>query len=90
MDDAIGALRAGLQRAQATVDAAAARIAADGTTTAPSVPDPIASVPAAVLTGVDVAQQLTTLVAAADLHAVTTAAWRAAMATYRSSLEMLA
>jgi hypothetical protein len=88
--DAINSLVGGAQRAQATVDAAAQQIAAADLPT-PKNPDPtnpFSPAPAAVH-DVDVAGQLTTMMVAADMHHVTTAALRAAFSMYRDSLALL-
>ena len=86
--DAINALVAGTQRAQATLDAAARQIAAADLPTSaapdptnPAVPDPAASV--------DIAAQLTTLMIAADAHHLTTAALRSALSMYQDSIALL-
>jgi hypothetical protein len=84
--DPIDALAAGARRARATVDAAAERIAAAGL---PSTPPPDAPPPAAPVHDVDVAEQLTVVMAAAGHHHATNAALRAALATYRSSVDLL-
>ena len=87
--DAINALVGGAQRAQATVDAAAEQLAAADlpTTPVPDATSPAAPEPDAF---VDVAQQLTTMMVAADMHHATTAALRAAMSMYSASVDMLA
>jgi len=83
--DAIGSLVAGTERAQATVDAAAQQIAqADlPTAAAPDVVNPDPS------RNVDVADQLTTMIVAADMHHITTAALRSALSMYSDSVDML-
>jgi hypothetical protein len=88
--DAISSLVAGTQRAQATVDAAAQQIAQADLPTA-GVPDPtnpVAPMPLAA-TNVDVAEQLTTMMVATDMHQITTAALRSALALYSTSVDML-
>ena len=87
--DAINALVGGAQRAQATVDAAAQQLAAADLPTAP-VPDATSPAAPDPSTNVDVAQQLTTMMVAADMHHATTAALRAAMSMYSASVDMLA
>ena len=84
--DAISSLVAGTQRAQATVDAAAQQIAqADLPTSVPTdVMNPQPS------RNVDVADQLTTMMVAADMHQITTAALRSALALYSTSVDMIA
>ena len=88
--DAINSLVGGAQRAQATVDAAAQQIAAADLPTAenPDPTNPAHPIPPG-SHDVDVADQLTTMMVAADMHHVTTAALRAAFATYRDSLALL-
>jgi len=84
--DGISSLVAGTQRAQATVDAAAQQIAqADLPTSVPTdVMNPQPS------RNVDVADQLTTMMVAADMHQITTAALRSALALYSTSVDMIA
>jgi hypothetical protein len=90
--DAISSLVAGTQRAEATFDAAAAKLAGDGLPTAAN-PDPTAPTTTAAAavgsTDVDPAEQLTTMMIAADVHHATTAALRAALALYSTSVDML-
>lgn len=87
--DAIDSLLAGQARAQAGVDGAAAQLAAADLPTAP-VPDPTAPAAPNPKAFVDVADQLTTMRVAVDMHHITTAALRSAMSTYAASIEMLA
>jgi hypothetical protein len=88
--DAINSLVSGTQRAQATFDAAAVKLAGDGLPTT-AAQAPIATAAAAVAaTSVDPAEQLTTMMVAADVHHATTAALRAALALYSTSVDMLA
>jgi hypothetical protein len=88
--DAISSLVGGLNQAQATVNGAAQQIAADGlpTTASPDPTNPVNPDPAAA-TGVDVAQQLTTMMVAADTHHLTTVALRAALSMYQDTLDIL-
>ena len=85
--DAISALAGGMLRAQASVDAAAQQIAAADLPkqNAPDVTAP-GSAPASM--DIDVAQQLTTMMVAADAHHLTAAAMQAALTTYRDSLSL--
>jgi hypothetical protein len=84
--DAINSLRAGTARAH--FDAAAEQLAhADlPTETRPDVTSPVAPDPTG---NVDVAEQMVAMMIAADMHHVTSAALRAALTTYKSSVEML-
>jgi hypothetical protein len=86
--DAINALRAGTAQARARFDAAAEQLAhADlPTETLPDVTSPVAPDPTG---NVDVAEQMIAIMSAAQMHHVTTAALRAALTTYQSSVEML-
>ena len=88
--DAINALLGGLNRVQTTFSGAAQQIAADGlpTTANPDPTNPVHPDPS-VATDVDVAQQLTTMMVAADAHHLTTVALRAALSMYRDSLDLL-
>ena len=88
--DAINALLGGLNQARTTFDGAAQQIAADGlpTTANPDPTNPVHPDPA-VATDVDVAQQLTTVMTAADAHRLTTVALRAALSMYQDSLAIL-
>jgi flagellar basal body rod protein FlgC len=86
--DAVSSLLAGRERAQATFDVAAERLAradlptvANPDPTAPDAPDPS--------TNVDPAEQLVTMIVAADMHHATTAALRSALSMYRTYVEML-
>jgi hypothetical protein len=87
--DAINSLVAGTQAAQRTFDSAAEPLAAAdlATTTVPDATTPAAPNPS---TNIDVAQQLTTMMVAADVHHATTAALRAALSMYSASVDMLA
>jgi hypothetical protein len=103
--DAISSLVTGARNAQATFDAAAQQIAVADLPTgknpdptnpfapAPSANNPAANNPAAnnpaANNNVDVAGQLTTMMVAADMHHITTAALRAAFSTYRESISLL-
>ena len=85
--DAINPLRAGMQSAEATFDGAAQQVAAMDLPSA-IVPDPTnpSHPQPQVSTDVDPAEQLTTLMIAADTHHLTAAAMRAAFSMYRDSL----
>jgi hypothetical protein len=84
--DAISSLVAGTQRAQATLDAAAQQIAQADLPTSAAPADVMNPQPS---TNVDVADQLTTMMVAADMHQITTAALRSALAMYATSVDML-
>jgi hypothetical protein len=88
--DAINALVSGLDAQQAVVNGAAQQIAAADL---PTVANPDPTNPAhpdvrAAGGNVDVADQLTTLMVAADAHHLTTAALRAALSTYQDVLDI--
>ena len=85
--DAIPALAGGMLRAQATVDVAAQQIAAADLPTQ-GVPDVTSPAAALASVDVDVAQQLTTMMVAADAHHLTAAAMQAALTTYRDALSL--
>ncbi len=87
--DAINSLVGGLQRSQATFDGAAQQLAGADLPTAanPDPTNPAAPAPSAA-NNVDVAEQLTTMMVAADSHHLTTVALRAALSMYRDSLEL--
>jgi hypothetical protein len=93
--DAINSLVSGARSAQATVDAAAQQIAVADLPTGknPDPTNPFAPAPAVgnptANNDVDVAGQLTTMMVAADMHHVTTAALRSAFSLYRDSLALL-
>jgi hypothetical protein len=87
--DAINSLVAGTQAAQRSFDAAAEQLAAADLPTA-AVPDATAPAAPNPSTNIDVAQQLTTMMVAADTHHATTAALRAALSMYSASVDMLA
>jgi hypothetical protein len=86
--DAIGPLIAGTARAQAAIDVAAQKLASADLPTAatPDVTSPVAPDPSP---NVDVAEQMTTMMAGAGTQQATTAALRAALDIYKSSVEML-
>lgn len=88
--DAINSLVAGTRRAQATFDAAAEQLAAADLPTAEN-PDPTnpARPSPPVNPEVDVAGQMVTMMVAADMHHVTTAALRSAFSLYRDSIELI-
>jgi hypothetical protein len=83
--DAISSLVGASVQARAVVDAAAQHIAAADL---PVSADGIAST-AEVNRNIDVAEQMTTLMVAAGQHHATTAALRAALDMYQTSVEML-
>ena len=89
--DAIGALVSGLDAQQAVVNGAAEQLAAADlpTTANPDPTNPAYPDVAAAGGGVDVAQQLTTLMVAADAHHLTTAALRAALSVYQDAVDIL-
>ena len=85
--DAISALVSGLDAQQAVVNGAAQQIAAADLPTSAN-PDPTNPAHPDVRAaggGVDVADQLTTLMVAADAHHLTTAALRAALEVYQDA-----
>ena len=86
--DAISSLAGSLQRAQAMFDDSAVRLASADLPTAaapditsPSAPDPT--------NNVDVAQQLTTMMVAADAHHLSAAAMRVALSMYQDSVQLV-
>jgi hypothetical protein len=88
--DAIGSLLAGTQRAEVAFNGAAQQIAHSDLPSA-IVPDPTnPSRPQPVVNNnIDPAQQLTTLMIAADTHHLTTAAMRVAFSMYQDSVNLL-
>ncbi len=86
--DAISALTSAAQRVQATFDNAAQQLAAADlpTEAQPDVTAPVAPDPS---TNVDVAEQMTTMMVAGDAHQATTAALKAALELYKSSIDLL-
>jgi hypothetical protein len=87
--DAIDNLVSGSRRAQAIFDNAAQRLAAADlpTTRNPDPTNPASPPPRT--QDVDVAEQLTAMTVAADMHHVTTAALRSAFSLYRESIELI-
>jgi hypothetical protein len=85
--DAINSLVASTKRAQVMFDAAAERIAAADLPTAP-VPDATKPVAPDPNTDVDVAEQMITMMVAADAHHASTAALRGALEMYQASLSV--
>ena len=83
--DAINSLVGATQRAQATFDGAAQQIAGADLPTA-ATPDLVSPDPSR---NVDVADQLVTMMVAADMHHITTAALRSALSMYSDSVDML-
>lgn len=83
--DAISALVVGMQRSQATVNNAASQIASADLPTASS-PGPSAASNPGPSTNVDVADQLTTMMVAADSHHLSATAIKVAMSTYQDIL----
>jgi hypothetical protein len=87
--DAIDNLVSGSRRAQAIFDNAAARLAAADLPTT-GTPDPTnAAAPEPRTQNVDVAEQLTAMNVAVDMHHVTTAALRSAFSLYRESIDLI-
>jgi hypothetical protein len=87
--DAIDNLVSGSRRAQAIFDNAAQRLAAADLPTTRN-PDPTnPASPPPPTQDVDVAEQLTAMTVAADMHHVTTAALRSAFSLYRESIELI-
>ncbi len=88
--DAINDLIGATKRAAATFDGAARQLAGAGLPTRAS-PDPTspAHPKVAAARDVDVAGQLTTMMVAADMHHVTTAALRSAFSLYQDSLDLI-
>jgi hypothetical protein len=88
--DAINSLLAGMQSSQAMFDGAAQQVAAMDLPSA-IVPDPTnpAHPQPQISTNVDPAQQLTTMMVAADSHHLTAAAMRVALGMYQDSVNML-
>ena len=86
--DAINALFAGTARAQATFYVAAQKLAAADLPTA-STPDVTAPVAPDPSTNVDVAEQMTTMMIAADAQQATTAALKSALDLYKQSIDLL-
>lgn len=92
MDMAIDSLLAGADRARAAFDVAALAIAGAGvvppaTGEDPAGPPPVTGAPA--VATVDVAEQLTAMMVASQVHQATLAALRSAMASYRASVDLL-
>jgi flagellar basal body rod protein FlgC len=87
--DAINSLVAGMHRSQVTFDGAAQQLdAADlPTSSNPDPTNPIA--PQHPAQNVDVADQLVTMMVAADMHHVTAAALRSAFSMYQESLDLV-
>ena len=86
--DAISSLAGSLQRAQTMFDDSAARLASADLPTAivpdatsPATPDPS--------NNVDVAEQLTTMMIAADAHHLSAAAMRVALSMYENSVQLV-
>jgi hypothetical protein len=91
MTDAIDALGQSLAQTQASFDAAATKLAESDLPSA-IVPDPTnlgSPKPGAVDFGVDPAQQLITMIVAADTHHVNAAAMRIALSTYQDSVDLV-
>lgn len=87
--DAIDNLVAGSRRAQAIFDNSAERLAAAALPTTQD-PDPTKPAsPAPRTQNVDVAEQLTAMTVAVDMHHVTTAALRSAFSLYRESIDLI-
>ena len=86
--DAIGALTAGSARALVAMDGAAEKLAGADlpTSAAPDVTAPATPNPS---TNVDVAEQMTTMMVASDTQQATTAALKAALELYKSSVDLL-
>ncbi|MGQ0824156.1 MAG: hypothetical protein ACT4OX_03825 [Actinomycetota bacterium] len=90
MDMAIDALLAGAARARASFDTAAVAVSGADLPRTPD-PDTTATPDATPVTpGIDVAEQLTTMMVASQVHAANTAAMRAAVSTYRAAVDLLA
>ncbi len=89
--DAISSLGAGLSAAQMRVNGAAQQLASGDTPSAivPNAADPSAPGSPTAHFGVDPAEQLTTLMMAADAHHVTATAMRVALSAYQDSVGML-
>ena len=85
--DAINSLVASSHRAQVIFDAAAARLASADLPTA-AAPDPMNPGTPDPSTDIDVADQLITMMLAADVHHASTAALRGALEMYQASLEL--
>ena len=88
--DAINSLLAGMQSSEATFNGAAQKIASMDLPSA-IVPDPTnpSRPQPQISTDVDPAEQLTTLMVAADTHHLTAAAMRAAFSMYQDSVNVL-
>jgi len=86
--DSIDSLQASARRAHATMDAAAARIAESGLPMAPPAADPAVPV-APGDNGVDVAEQITTLMVASQAHRASMAAMRSVLDTYRVVMDLV-
>jgi hypothetical protein len=92
---AISALSQSLAQTQASFNAAAAQIAKEGlpsgtpSAIVPNPADPSAPGSPTAHFGVDPAEQLTTMMIAADSHHVTATAMKVALSTYQDSVDML-
>ena len=86
--DAISSLAGSLQRAQVMFDNSAARLASADLPTAvvPDATSPAAPDPS---NNVDVAEQLTTMMVAADAHHLSAAAMRVALSMYEDSVQLV-
>ena len=85
--DGITALVQGIAQSQAAIDTAAAQVAIADLPTQAAAADVMAPSPPS--TNVDVADQLTTLMVAADAHHLTTSALRAALNVYQDAMDVL-
>jgi hypothetical protein len=83
--DGVSALVIGMQRSEATLDYAARRTASDDLPTATSSAPGVTNNPSAT-TDVDVADQLTTMMVAADSHHLSATAIKVALSTYQDIL----
>ena len=86
--DAINSLLAGMQSSEAMMNGAAQQIASMDLPSA-IVPQPTNPANPQVSTNVDPAQQLTTMMVAADAHHLTATAMRVALSMYQDSVNML-
>jgi hypothetical protein len=91
--DALSALGMSLQQVQAMADTSASRIASAGLPSA-IVPDVTSGATAGPATpslsnNVDVAQQLTTMMASADSHHLSAAVMRVALSMYQDSVQLV-
>jgi len=86
--DAVNALGASLQRAQVMFDNSATRLASADLPTAvgPDATSPAAPDPS---NNIDVSEQLTTMMVAADAHHLSAAAMRVALSMYQDSVQLV-